>query len=788
VLLWTLGAMGHLGVPITLVTTILPIVLMTMAVTDEVHLLERFQARLAAEPADDATPDPSTRKRRAMHGAIGDVGRPIVLTSVTTAIGFLSFLSASMDPIRHFGLFGAIGIVIAMLLRFSFVPALAMLLPAAYFETPRFPSSRPGPPRGPDPPGTRLWPHERLLIRRSRAAAWCAGALVLVALPGLARLTVQDSWVDNFDPASDLVSAERDFNAEFWGSYRLDITLHSDQVRFFQYHEGLTLMEKVREAALAGAQVAGVESHLIAFEAVAKAIDEPGALSALPHSVILRIVVLVWTVRDAIGLDQVLAWGGQSARARLYVNSADHLRAEALRDHLERELPSIVEPFPVRYHLGGELAVASEVVGSIVSNQIRSIAWALLGVALLLWLTLRSAQTAGLLIAPLAAALLTLLGAMGYFDVSLGIATSMFTALALGVGVDFALHFHHAYERQSESGRDHEAALSEALRSSGRAIRWNATVLSLGFLVLTASALKPNHSLGVLLSAAIAACYAMTLLLLPHLLRRARSPGSSPWNQTLASSRSEADATRAAGRSGGHERMKSGRALLAVAVSIAALVAACSDDTESANRSGVADEHAGAAPDPGAESSPDNRQIGAEDPLERRRQAAERRERDFFAGVALTADQKHRLEELADARAAWRSEHEDELNALRRQSDAARQAGDDHAGAARQRAERARLPRGVERRTTRADRAEQIPVRNAARVRRRVRRGSRAAPRAAEGSARCASRATLRRRRAQRRPAAAHRRAGRRATRLERAEPGRAPCAARAAARRSPGG
>jgi predicted RND superfamily exporter protein len=53
-------------------------------------------------------------------------------------------------------------------------------------------------------------------------------------------------------------------------------------------------------------------------------------------------------------------------------------------------------------------------------------------------------------------------------------------------------------------------------------------VLSLGFLVLTASALKPNHSLGVLLSAAIATCYAMTLLLLPSLLRRVRSRGSSP--------------------------------------------------------------------------------------------------------------------------------------------------------------------------------------------------------------------------------------------------------------------
>lgn len=512
VLVWTLGAMGHLGVPITLVTTILPIVLMTISVTDEVHLLERFQARLAADPATREDRNTGPRRRRAMEGAIADVGRPIVLTSLTTAVGFLSFLSASMDPIRHFGLFAAIGILIAMLLSFSFVPALALLLPARCFEPARRARRSPG-----------LWPHERLLIRRPGAAALLALLLVVGALPGLLRLSVQDSWIDNFDPSSEIVSAERDFNQEFWGSYRLDITLQSDEIRFFQYQDGLELMEEVREVALGGPRVAGVESHLLPFGEVAKQIGEQGALSSLPHRILLRIVVLAWTVRDEVGLDQLLAWGGQSARARLYVNSPDHVRARALRRYLDRELPPRLEPHGVRYHLSGELAVATEVVGSIVSNQLRSVGWALLGIALLLLATLRSLAKAALVMAPLAAALPLLLGAMGYLGVSLGIATSMFSALALGVGVDFALHFQHAYERASRGGRSHEDALRESLRTSGRAIRWNATVLGLGFLVLCGSELKPNHSLGFLLSAAIAACYAMTLLLLPALLGRVRN-------------------------------------------------------------------------------------------------------------------------------------------------------------------------------------------------------------------------------------------------------------------------
>ncbi|MBW2274504.1 MAG: MMPL family transporter [Deltaproteobacteria bacterium] len=513
VLVWTLGLMGHLGVPVTLVTTILPIVLMTMAVTDEVHLLERFQARLAeaAPTGQEPTPgaDPGA-PRAAMKSAIADVGRPIVLTSLTTAIGFLSFLSASMGPIRDFGLFTAVGILIAMALSFTFVPAIALLLPASSFvELSRGRARISQPAR-----------YERAVIHHPGLAAALAILLALAAAPGLGRLSVQDSWIDNFDPDSALVSAERDFNAAFWGSYRFDVVLRSDEPRYFQYPDGLALVEGVRDVAAAGPHVAGVESHLLPFEVVARTIGEDAGLSSLPKATILRIVALVWGVREEVGLEQLLAWGAQTARLRLYVNSPDFTRAEALRAYLERELPPLLEPAQVELHFSGDLPVATEVVRSIVTNQVASLSWALAGVCLLLALVFRSLVRAAIVVLPLALALISLLGAMGWLGVSLGIATSMFSALAIGVGVDFALHFVHAYERARRAGSSHGAALDQTLGSSGRAIRWNAVVLGLGFLVLTLSALKPNHSLGLLLCAAMATCYAMTLLLLPRLASR----------------------------------------------------------------------------------------------------------------------------------------------------------------------------------------------------------------------------------------------------------------------------
>ena len=94
----------------------------------------------------------------------------------------------------------------------------------------------------------------------------------------------------------------------------------------------------------------------------------------------------------------------------------------------------------------------------------------------------------------------------------------------VGVGVDFALHIQHMYTREREGGVAHAAALAATLAKAGRAIRWNVGVLAVGFSVLALSELAPNRALGILLGLAMGVCYAMTLLLLPQLLRLTTRP------------------------------------------------------------------------------------------------------------------------------------------------------------------------------------------------------------------------------------------------------------------------
>ncbi|HSF40803.1 MAG TPA: MMPL family transporter [Thermoanaerobaculia bacterium] len=513
VLVCVLGAMGHAGVPVTLVTTVLPVVLMVLAVADEIHFLERLQA------SQGGTAEAARASRRAgAEAALREMGRPMVLTSLTTAAGFLAFPASDLVPLRDFGVFAAGGILLAMLSSFTLIPALVVSLPASWWRSARQrPTARAG--SSLSPFYTWVWRHE--------AAAFALGAGLLAALlPGSLFLSVQDSWIDNFDRASPVAAADRLYNEKLWGTYRFDIVLESQEPRFFRRAEGVRLVHEVSRVASAAPHAAGVVSPLTSLQVLAELTGRPGDVSRLPPEDLRTLMALTVLLRSSLDLDHFLSRDAQAVRIRILVKDADYRRGTELREHLRRRLDPLLRGRGVRFHWSGDLPVALEVVRTILTNQLGSIAWSLVGIILILLLVLRRLTHVVVVLAPVLAASGLVLGALGYLGLPLGIASSMFLALAVGSGTDFSLHFFHAYREARAAGAEHAAAVGRSLATAGRAVRWNAVVLGLGFLVLTLSSLPPNRVLGLLLAAAMLAAYLMTVLLLPRLLRMARFDGS----------------------------------------------------------------------------------------------------------------------------------------------------------------------------------------------------------------------------------------------------------------------
>src|SRR5436305_2770813 len=122
-LIWTFGLMGWLGVPVYLTTAVLPVVLITAFLADELHLLWHYQQILAQHP------EAKTDHMPALRQAVAEMSRPIVLVSLTTVAGFFSFSPSTIIPAQSFSLFSSLAVLVCLLWTFTVAPATPALIP-----------------------------------------------------------------------------------------------------------------------------------------------------------------------------------------------------------------------------------------------------------------------------------------------------------------------------------------------------------------------------------------------------------------------------------------------------------------------------------------------------------------------------------------------------------------------------------------------------------------------------------------------------------------------------------
>jgi uncharacterized protein len=495
VLVWTLGAMAYARVPITLVTSILPVLLMAMAVTDVVHLMERLHAHS----------DASVHRSKAVLLALAQVGPAIGRTSITTALGFLSFLGTSVPPLRQFGIFAAFGLLMAMMFSLTLAPALYLTLPQALLHRwgRRSDAAR----------GFEAWAAVHPGIGVTAAAL-----ILLVSLFGLLRLDVEDSWMAGFPPRSDVVVAGGILDEQYFGSYRAELVIETDQEGAFRSPAGIELVDSLSKALAAVPGVSTTRSLVDLARVGLRSLDPRRDLLELDGRATVQLFLLLEMAGLHSQLDRFVTASGRVARIQCFVRNASYARSKRLLDRIER-VGALHVPGPYRYHVTGNLAVATEVVRSTVSNQILSLALSLASLVVFLAISFRSIRIAFLVMLPMAATTIVIFGAMGWLGITLGVATTMFAAIAEGEGVDFSIHVLSRHRDLARTLNPKEA-MGESLRSVGTGLRWNAVALVAGCLVLCFSGIRPVRALGGLLAAGMAVSYLMVFLLLPTFVAR----------------------------------------------------------------------------------------------------------------------------------------------------------------------------------------------------------------------------------------------------------------------------
>lgn len=498
------GAMGWIGAPVYLTTAVLPVILVTVGLADEIHLLWRHRELLGRGESS----------RSAVERTFAELGWPVALTAFTTMTGFASFLTASIVPIAAFGLAAALGVGFCLLYSQTATPALLVLLPPGLLIAPRAGSA-----------AEAGWAARfgAFVARRRGAVLVGLGLILAGAATGLPRLEVQDSWLDGFAEGSAFHRATERLDASFAGSHRLLLavsfdgpgrregrgTRHRGPLNDRSTLEALGELESRLAADPGVGGVVGPHRLLTTAAGIAAgAIVEARQLRSDPDG-----NGLLWAYyQQAAGVAArraIVDDGFERAIVAVYLESANYRDTErvlALARALEQEW---LAPLGGRIELAGDIALSQAMIPAIVRSQIGSLAGALLASALAVGLGLRSLRWGVAAVVPATAAVVGMLGAMGWAGVPLGVATSMFCALTLGIGDNYAIHFLERLRRARGEGESSPGRI--AITATAPAIVYDALAIGAGFALLTVSQVPANRRLGFLVAAALGLAALFTL-------------------------------------------------------------------------------------------------------------------------------------------------------------------------------------------------------------------------------------------------------------------------------------
>ena len=478
---WTFGLMALLGIPVYAVSTMIPVMLVAIGVAYSIHAFT--SAALYLEDRGSATPN------QLVDSVLSTVGWPVIMTALTTMVGFLSLLTSAVLPVRYFGAFTAFGVFSAMLLSLTLIPASFFL-----FGVPRR-SSR-------ERASTRAHTLAKFLSQFivRRRIAFIIGTVVIVAVAALSisRVWIDTSFISNFTDDSEIVRTDAFVNEKFAGTSALNIILESTQPDTFKRNDVLRLMDELQtklEESTAVGDTFSLADFLKRMNQVFHGENNDYFVIPDAEDVVAQYLFLYEMSADPETIAQVVDYDYLRSNITVQLKSDSSKILEGIIDVVEEYRERFVD-FGIDVNFAGSAYRAMVFADLILTGQIRSLAVSLLVVILLLTIMFRSVWMGLIGSIPIVITAIVNFGVMGLLGIPLSISTALISSIAVGIGIDYAIHFIDRFIKHSAEGDDADTASEKTMSSSGRAILFNAAVVSAGFAVLLVSVFPPNRQVG----------------------------------------------------------------------------------------------------------------------------------------------------------------------------------------------------------------------------------------------------------------------------------------------------
>jgi predicted RND superfamily exporter protein len=494
----TLGIAGWLGWALTPTSAISPTIILTMAVADCVHILvNQLHYMRMGHP-----------QKLAIQTSLRQNFAPIFLTSITTAIGFLSMNFSDAPPFRDLGNMVAIGVILAWVLSITFLPAIMVILPMRIKAELNTENS------------SMTWLANWVIQHRQKLLI--INLLIALSITGFAlKNKLNDEFVKYFDETIEFRQGTDFMNKNLGGIYTIEFSILAHEKGGINEPNYLKNVEKLKNWLLTQAEVVHINTLTDTFKRLNKNMhgDDPREYKLPESRELAAQYLLLYEMSLPYGLDLNDQVNIDKSSIRVIatlksLSSNQMLDMETrINQWLTNNMPhykiDIASPTLMFAHIG-KRNIIQMIIGSLA---------ALILISILLLIAFKSVKLGLISLVPNLIPAGVAFGIWGLIDGQIGLGLSVVTGLTLGIVVDDTVHFISKYNRaRTELNLSSQEAVRYAFSTVGVALWVTSSVLISGFIVLSFSHFTMNSEMGLMTAITIGVALLFDLLLLPPLL------------------------------------------------------------------------------------------------------------------------------------------------------------------------------------------------------------------------------------------------------------------------------
>ncbi len=493
----TMGLVGWTGVVLSPTNSGIPLIVMVIAVAHSIHVVSTTLTGMKK----------GSDRRAAIAESMRSNIYPVFLTSMTTAIGFLSLNASESPPFHDLGNFVAFGVLCAFVFSITLLPALLSLLPLRV---------RPGK-VAQHPFADRL---SNFVISRHKHLLWSVALIAIVLILGIPRIELSDNWTRYFDDRYEFRRDTDFITNNLTGMESLEYSLRSGSEGGITDPGYLRTIEAFAEWFREQPEVITVLSFSDIMKRLNKNMngDNPEFYSVPDNPELAAQYLLLYELSLPFGrdLNDRIDIAKSSTRMSVVLKNLTSRMQRELDERAQQWLsanaPGLAAPAT------GFSIIIAHLSERNIHGMLRGTITAMFLISLILILVFKSVRMGLVSLLPNFVPAAMSFGLWGYLVGTVGMASSVVTAIAFGIVVDDTIHFLSKYLRHRRAGASTANSIRETFRSVGHALCTTTAVLVCGFLVFALSGFELSWALGYLVSITIAFALATDFLLLPPLL------------------------------------------------------------------------------------------------------------------------------------------------------------------------------------------------------------------------------------------------------------------------------